>query len=101
MSIYCCGCRCGSTESLIRSFLERVGYADWLSIPIEEGKERSMKLIERFPPTPELEMLIDYLRDRGKWAVIIGWDNGTCRWTDITSSPKSVILAEVLVQQFA
>ena len=100
--IYACGCMCGSTESLIRNFLKRQGYQDWLSISIEIGKEKSMKLIDRFPPRVELMMLKNYLQDKGKWAVIIGIDDEACRWSDLSrGGEKSAIEAEFLVQRFA
>ncbi len=102
MSLFCCGCMCGSTESLIRNFLKRQCYQDWLSIPIEIGKEKSMKLIDRFPPRMELTMLKNYLQDKGKWAVIIGIDGDVCRWSDLSrGGEKSAIEAEFLVQRFA
>lgn len=100
--IFCCGCLCGSTDSLIRNFLKKCGYADWLGIPIETGKERSVRLIERLPKRPELDMLRSYLADRGKWAVIIGIDEESCRWSDLTmGGPKAQIEAQLLVEHYA
>ena len=102
MALYCCGCNCGSTEQLLRNFLHRCGYPDWLSIPIAIGKEKSMRLIERIAPCPEMGMLRSYLRDLGKWAVIIGQNERGCRWSDITHNvPNSTIEAEHIVETFS
>lgn len=102
MAIYACGCLCGSTESLIRNFLKQAGYEDWLSLPIEMGKERSIKLMEYLPNLPELQMLSNYLANLGKWAVIIGVKDGVCRWSDISrDAPNSTIEATHIVEFFA
>ena len=100
--IFCCGCTCGSTESLIRGFLEKVGYKDWLAIPIVKGKEKSRAMVQGLPWCDEIQMLDDYIAKQSKWAVIIGVDDGLCRWSDIAhADPKSSIEAEFLVQRFA
>lgn len=96
-----CTCLCGGSDSLVRNFLKSVGYEDWLSIPIEKGKEKSLSLINQLPPTPEKEMLQNFLKDASKWAVIIGYDDQSCRWSDIAhNGPKSRIEAEFVVKNF-
>ena len=99
--IYACGCQCGSTESLIREFLKKQGYEGWLDIPIEMGKDRSIKLVERFPQNDKMSALYSYLQDKGKWAVLIGWDDEGCHWADLDAGLKSRIDAEFLVKRFA
>lgn len=95
-------CLCGSSENLIRNFLKRCGYADWLTIPIEMGKERSIRLVEQMPACPEMAALKSYLGKTGKWAVIIGVDADGCYWEDISrGGPKAAIDAELLVERFA
>lgn len=96
-----CTCRCGSTESMARNFLKSVGYPDWLSIPVHEGKEKSLSLVNQLPPTPEKEMLQHFLKNASKWVVIIGYNDTACRWSDIAhNGPKSRIEAEFVVSTF-
>lgn len=94
-------CYCGSTDSLVRNFLKSTGYQDWLSIPIEKGREKSMAALNRLPPTPEKEMLRTFLKSASKWAVIIGYDETTMKWSDIAhNGPKSRIEASALIRHF-
>ena len=96
-----CGCYCGSTDNLIRNFLKAHGYQDWMTIPIAKGKERSRAMLNILPQYPEVQMLDNFLKDASKWAVIIGWDDTSCRWADIAhGGPKAGIDAGFLVDQF-
>lgn len=102
MSIAVCTCRCGSTEQLARSFLKKAGCPDWLGIPIFQGKEASLQLLERVPQFPEVEMLRNYLREASKWVVILGWNENGCRWADIVHTPtKSQEDAKVIAEVFS
>lgn len=94
-------CHCGSSDSLVRNFLKSIGYQDWLSIPIEKGREKSLSVINQLPPAPEKEMLKNLLKNASKWAVIIGYDETSMKWSDIShNGPKSRIEAEALVHHF-
>lgn len=94
-------CQCGSVDSLVRNFLHSVGYEDWFSIPIARGKDKSLSVANVLPPSTEKEILINFLKDAGKWAVIIGTDGTTCRWSDIAhNGPKSRIEAEFVVRNY-
>lgn len=95
-------CQCGSVDSLIRNFLKSAGYPDWLNIPIERGRERSLSVLNYLPPAPEKDMLISFLKDASKWAVIVGYDQESVRWSDIAhNGPKSRIEAEFVVKNFS
>lgn len=97
-----CSCLCGGSGSLIRNFLHSAGYSDWMSIPIHQGKEKSLALLNQLPPVPEKEMLQSLLKNASKWAVIIGYDDASCRWSDIAhNGAKSRIEAEFVVRSFA
>lgn len=100
--ILACGCHCGGTDSLIRNFLKSVGYEDWINIPISKGKEKSLSLLNHLPPTDEKEMLRNFLKDATKWAVIIGYNDQACKWSDIAhNGVKSRIEAEFVVMNFS
>lgn len=102
MSIAVVTCRCGSTESLARNFLHSVGYSDWMSIPVHQGKENSLAVLNQLPYTPEKEMLQSFLKDASKWVVIIGYDQESMKWSDIAhNGPKSRIEAEFVVKNYS
>lgn len=101
MAISVITCRCGSTESLARNFLHSVGYPDWMSIPVHQGKENSLAILNQLPPAPEKEMLQSFLKDASKWVVIIGYDGQSMRWSDIAhGGAKTHIEAELVVKTF-
>lgn len=101
MAIGVIACHCGSSDSLVRNFLKSVGYPDWMNIPVNKGKEKSIAFLNQLPPTPEKEMLRNFLKDASKWAVIIGYDQENMKWSDIAhNGPKSRIEAEFVVKNF-
>lgn len=94
-------CHCGSSESLARNFLKSINYPDWLNIPIERGREASLAVTNQLPPSIEKEILQEFLKNASKWVVIIGYDEASCKWSDIAhSGPKSRIEAEFVVKKF-
>lgn len=102
MALAVCTCLCGGSTSLVRNFLHSVGYPDWMSIPIHQGKEKSLATLNQLPHTPEKEMLQSFLRDASKWAVIIGYNDDALKWSDIAhNGPKSRIEAEFVVSTFS
>lgn len=95
-------CNCGSSDSIAHSFLQKIGYKDWLTIPVEKGKDRSLSALNYLPPAQEKEELRNFLKNASKWVVIIGYDDATVRWADIAHNlPKSKIDAEFIVNEFA
>lgn len=99
--ILACGCYCGSTDNLIRNFLKSHGYPGWANISISKGKEKSRSMISTYMGIPEIQMLDNFLQNASKWAVIIGIDDGVCRWADIAhGGPKAAIDAGFIVDQF-
>ena len=94
MALAVVACMCGSSDSLVRNFLHSVGYPEWNSIPVVRGKDK-------LPPFPERDMLRDFLRNASKWAVIIGYNDSSMRWSDIThGGAKTKIEAEMVVKNF-
>lgn len=102
MAIGAIACHCGSSDSLVRNFLKSVGYPDWMNIPVNKGKEKSLAFLNQLPPTPEKEMLRSFLDGASKWAVIIGYTGDQMKWSDIAhNGPKSRIEAEFVVKKFS
>lgn len=95
-------CLCGGSESLVRNYLRSIDYPEWMNIPIHQGKEKSLSVLNQLPPAPEKEMLQSLLKDASKWAVIIGYNENGMKWSDIShNGPKSRIEAEFVVKNFA
>lgn len=95
------GCLCGSTNSLVRNFLKSANYPDWLDVPIVQGKERSLAVLNHLPNVPEKEMLRSLLSNASKWAVIIGYDENSMKWSDIShNGVKSRIEASLVVEYY-
>lgn len=101
MSIVVVACQCGSSSSKARNFLRSANYKDWLNIPINQGREKSLTVLNRLPDTPEKEMLRSFLKGASKWVVIIGYNQTEMKWSDIAhNGPKSRIEAEFVVHNF-
>lgn len=101
MSLAVVTCLCGGSESLVRNYLHSIGYPEWMNIPIAQGKEKSLSVLNQLPPAPEKEMLQSLLKNASKWAVIIGYNNSSMRWSDIAhGGAKTQIEAELVVKTF-
>lgn len=101
--IACVACTCGSIDKLIRSRLEHYGYRDFLTIPIVRGKDKSISAINSLPQFPEMQMAIEHLKSCSKYAIVIGYDDSSCRWVDLAngSGVKNGIDLELILQHFA
>ncbi len=101
--IACCACTCGSADKKIRTRLEKHGYKDALTIPIPRGKEKSNRMINSLPQFPEINMLREHLKKTSKFTVIIGYDEHSCKWVDLSNGNGTVIgvEAELIIKQFA
>ena len=94
-------CHCGSSESLARNFLKSINYPDWMDIPIHRGREKSLAVLNQLPPTQEKEMLRSLLKNASKWVIIIGYNQDSMKWSDIShNGQKSRIEAEYVVKSF-
>lgn len=101
--ITCVACTCGSVDKLIRGKLEFYGYRDFLTVPITRGKEKAKSAINSIPQHPAIDMLRSHLDKCSKFAVVIGYDQGDCRWVDL-SNGKAVqnnIELEAIIERFA
>lgn len=102
MSLAIVTCLCGGSNSLVRNFLKSIGYPDWFDVPIAQGRDKSLSVLNQLPAAPEKDMLRSFLKDASKWAVIIGYNDQAVRWSDIAhNSAKSRIEAEFVVRHFA
>lgn len=99
-------CECGSSEELIRQTLHKYEFKGWATQQIFKGKAKSLakieELIRAYPQSPELQALFSHVNNIGKWVVILGHDDGSVRWTDISKHDmKSDIEAEAIIANFS
>lgn len=95
-------CNCGSSDQLVRTCLQGAGFSDWASAPIIKGKEKTRVALAGLPPFPEVEMFDHFLETTGKWAVILGYNDEGCRWSDIAhNAPASTVKAEFIVKVYS
>ena len=101
--IACVACQCGSSASLIRTRLERYGYADFLRVPIVKGKEKSLSKLNTLPQSDEIQMLRTHIQNASKFAVVIGYDNDKCKWTDLANGKAIInnVDLELIIKHFA
>lgn len=101
--IACVACQCGSSDSLIRTRLERYGYADFLRVPIVKGKEKSLSKLNTLPQCEEIQMLRNHIQNASKFAVVIGYDNSKCKWTDLANGKAIInnVDLELIIKHFA
>lgn len=101
--ITCVACQCGSSDSLIRTRLERYGYADFLRVPIVKGKEKSLSKLNTLPQDENIQILRNHINGASKFAVVIGDDGNTCRWVDLANGKALVnnVDLELIISHFA
>lgn len=101
--IACVACQCGSSDSLIRTRLERYGYKDFLRVPIVKGKEKSLSKLNTLPQCDEIQMLRNHIGSASKFAVVVGYDGQRCRWVDLANGKALVnnVDLELIISHFA
>ena len=101
--IACVACQCGSSDSLIRTKLERYGYADFLRVPIVKGKEKSLSKLNTLPQFEELQLLRNHIKNASKFAVVIGYDDNRCKWVDLANGKAIInnVDLELIISHFA
>ena len=100
--IYCVACMCGGADGWIRSRLRKFNYPHSLTVPITKGKEKSLSLISTLPQTQSATDLAAHIRNATKFAIIIGTDGESLRWTDVANGHwvESDVDAEFIVRDF-
>lgn len=101
--IACVACQCGSSDNLVRTRLERYHYRDFLTVPIIKGKEKSLSKLNTLPQCDEIQMLRNHIQNASKWAVVIGYDESGCKWTDLANGKAIVnnVELELIIKHFA
>lgn len=101
--IACVACQCGSSDNLVRTRLERYHYRDFLTVPIIKGKEKSLSKLNTLPQCDEIQMLRNHIQNASKWAVVIGYDENGCKWTDLANGKAIVnnVELELIISHFA
>ena len=100
--IYAVACQCGGADGWIRSKLRKFNYPHSLTVPITKGKEKSLSFVSTLPQTQSATDLAAHIRSSSKFAIIIGTDGETLRWTDVANGHwvESDVDAEFIVRDF-
>lgn len=87
----------------MRTKLEKYGYRDFLRIPIVKGKEKSLAKLNTLPQYDEIQMLRNHLANASKFAIVIGYDDKRCKWTDLANGKAMInnVDLELIIQHFA
>ena len=100
--IWIFSCSCGGSETLLRRKLKKYGYPDYMSIPLVQGKEKSLSELESASEIPEVKMLINHIKASSSFAVILGVKDGKCAWSDVSRNDfPSDVRAEKIVNSLA
>lgn len=100
--IFLFACSCGGSETLLRQKLRKYGYKNYMSIPLTQGKEKSLSELESASDIPEVKMLMNHIRASSSFAVILGSKNGKCAWADVSRNDfPSDVRAEKIIQALA
>lgn len=102
MALFCVACQCGGANNWIRSKLRKFNYPGSLTIPITKGKEKALSLVSTLPQTQETTDLAAHIKGASKFAIIIGTDGQSLRWTDVVNGHwvESDVDAEFIVRDF-
>ena len=100
--IFIFACSCGGAETLLRQKLKRYGYADWATIPLVQGKERSLRELDSAKDIPEVAMLISHISNSSSFAIILGTKNQKTAWADVSRNDfPSDVRAENIIKSLA
>ena len=99
-------CDCGGSEQLVRSALHSAGVGNWATAPLVRGKRRVLEWLDKLPEEihnkPEIGGLYRLVKNNGRFAVILGYDDLSVRWGDVASgSLKEKLDAEVIASRYA
>ncbi len=102
MPIAALACQCGGADGWIRSKLKKFGFKHALLIPITKGKEKCLAQLSTFPQVQETTDLAAHIRSATKFAIIVGTDGESLRWTDVANGHwvESDVDAEFIVRDF-
>lgn len=99
-------CTCGGAEGLARTVLKNGGHPDWLNVPIASGAKQTEYVLDtlkdKYGSAPGYAALRDFVKNHGRYVVVIGFNGKVFAWTDISRGTlKDRLDAEILVNEFA
>lgn len=97
-------CTCGGAERTARDVLLKGDMPDYMEYPITKGKSQSLKELEELPDEykakPEYKAMLNYIRNSGRFVIILGYKDGAMRWADVSRGTiKEKIDGEIIVSE--
>lgn len=106
MTIRVFTCDCHGAEPLARQVLQKAKVPNWMDFYVEHGKEHAITILSYMPEdyTSSLQhrALIDHIKEKSSFVVIVGYDDAHFYWSDIYSNaPADVAQAVAILKRFA
>ena len=100
--IWIFACSCGGAETLLRQKLRKYNYEDWATIPLTQGKEKCLKELDSAKDIPEVDALINFIKNSSSFAVILGTKDGRTAWANVSRNDfQSDVRAENIIKSLA
>lgn len=98
-------CKCPNAPTKAYKFLEPL-VENWFDVPMYHGRDNIAKFLASLRNYPMGERspqaLLGFLSSASKFIVVVGWDEETFTWSDIShGKAEDIIEAENIVRIFA
>lgn len=98
-------CTCSNAETLARGVFKKAGVRDYMSVPVYRGKEKLRALMNSLPEGARRSLgaqtLVDFVRERGSFVLIIGYTEDNLVWANAKrSSAKEQLDAEIIASRY-
>lgn len=98
-------CTCSNTETQVRDAMRRGGDKDYMHRPVFRGKSElgafEQALPEQWRDSEQAQILLDYVKSKGSYAVVLGFDDTDWRWADIKlARPTDKLDAQAIASDF-
>lgn len=105
MSLFLLVCECGGAVGMAMKPLKRAGVENWADTPVYKGakaKQIAKEMADLNPDDQMCQTLYNHIKDKGRFAVVVGTDTSRLAWTDVARGDSaSMIEAQVLIESFA
>lgn len=97
-------CQCGNSETIYRNTLRNRGKKNFMTAHIVQGKTSfehwSHSLSDNLKQTFEFELLEQYIANRGRYVIAVGYNDKTLYWGDISDGVTGKARAEAVIDKF-
>lgn len=101
----CLRCDCAGSEGLLRTVLYNAKIPNWNEVEVIVGEKASLawlnSLSDTYRKTMDWGALRSFLSGRGRFAVIVGYDDTNFTWADVSlGNIKARLDGEILAARF-